>query len=144
MDDCQFCAIVAGELPARIVLAGAAAVAFAPLRPANPGHLLVVPRRHSADIWDVPPEDAHHLTDAVLRLSHAAREALAPDGLNVITSAGEAATQTVFHLHVHLVPRWHGDGFGDIWPKEPRVGAEEEAAAIDRIGAAAVLSAPGP
>lgn len=120
MNQCSFCAIVEGRAPADIAYADIDVVAFAPRRPANPGHLLVVPRVHIADIWMLPEEtlsmDVH-----IVRLARAIKEALRPNGLNIITSAGAAATQTVFHLHIHLVPRWFGDGFGHIWPSGERV-----------------------
>ncbi|MGV7921493.1 HIT domain-containing protein, partial [Mycobacterium kansasii] len=70
------------------------------------------------DIWGLEPEESAELSTAVLRLSTALRSALLPEGLNVIQSNGEAATQTVPHLHVHLVPRRSGDAMGPIWPPE--------------------------
>lgn len=70
------------------------------------------------DIWSLDEATAAHLARATLRLSAALRDAVKPEGLNVIQSNGVAATQTVFHLHVHLVPRWEGDAMGAIWPEE--------------------------
>jgi histidine triad (HIT) family protein len=93
-------------------------MAFFPLRPAAVGHTLVIPKRHVDDLWSLDRDTAAVLAEAVLRVGAALRDALRPDGLNVIQSSGAAASQTVFHLHVHLVPRWHDDQFGGIWPGE--------------------------
>lgn len=114
--DCEFCKIIRGEAPARIVYATSDTLAFFPLAPAARGHTLVVPKRHIADIWSLAPSSAQAIMPDILLVSHALRIAVEPDGLNVINSAGEAASQTVRHLHVHLVPRWYGDDIGDIWP----------------------------
>ncbi|MFF2502702.1 HIT family protein [Streptomyces sp. NPDC058067] len=114
--DCPFCRIVAGTAPARLVGAGPEVVAFLPLRPVHPGHVLVVPRRHLADIWDLDEATATAVSRTVLEVAHAVRAVFRPDGLNVIQSSGSAATQTVPHLHVHVVPRFANDRMGPIWP----------------------------
>ncbi|AQP46107.1 HIT family protein [Tessaracoccus flavus] len=117
-DGCPFCEIVLRDDPdAREVYRDEYVVAFFPTEPAVLGHTMVVPRKHVADIWKLDEETAGHLARATVRLAGAIREALHPEGLNVIQSNGEAATQTVFHLHVHLVPRWDGDAMGPIWPE---------------------------
>lgn len=116
---CPFCAIIMGEGRAREIYRDDHAVAFFPLRPAALGHTLVVPRRHIPDIWELPEADAVHLTHTVLRVAAALRAAVAPGGLNIIQSSGAAATQTVPHLHIHLVPRWAADAMGPIWPAKP-------------------------
>jgi histidine triad (HIT) family protein len=116
MTDCPFCAAAAGQTVTPVVFETEAALAFAPINPAARGHTMVIPRKHVPDIWALEPADAAPLTEAVLQVAHAIRAALQPDGLNVLTSAGAAATQTVMHLHIHLVPRWHDDDFGRIWP----------------------------
>ena len=108
-----------GEGPARVVYRDAHAVAFFPLRPAALGHTLVVPRRHMPDIWELPEQTAAHLSRTVLRVAAALRAAVTPDGLNIIQSNGAAATQTVPHLHAHLVPRWAADAMGPIWQAKP-------------------------
>ncbi|MEU5878777.1 HIT family protein [Spirillospora sp. NPDC047279] len=136
MDECPFCLIAAGRSETEPVYADDHTVSFVPLRPAAPGHLLVIPRTHVADLWDLDGETSHHLTDSVLRVAHAVRRALRPDGLNVINSSGRAASQTVFHLHVHLVPRWEDDDFGDIWPRSPDHPAGTIAHAAERVRAA--------
>ena len=116
---CPFCAIIMGEGWAREIYRDDHAVAFFPLRPATLGHTLVVPRRHIPDIWELPEADAACLSRTVLRVATALRAAVTPDGLNIIQSNGVAATQTVPHLHVHLVPRWAADAMGPIWPANP-------------------------
>lgn len=125
--DCPFCEIVQREDPdAREVYRDEHVVAFFPTEPAVLGHTMVVPREHVPDIWSLTEEKADHLARATLRLAGAIREAVRPEGLNVIQSNGEAATQTVFHLHVHLVPRWIGDAMGPIWPEETDYGEAEK------------------
>ncbi|MFI9777529.1 HIT family protein [Streptomyces sp. NPDC051956] len=113
---CPFCHIAAGTGPARLVAAGPDVIAFLPLRPVHPGHVLVVPRHHLEDIWELDVETATAVTRTVLRVAHAVRAVFRPDGLNVIQSSGAAATQTVPHLHVHVVPRFTNDRMGAIWP----------------------------
>lgn len=115
---CDFCEIGAREEDAREVFRTEAVVAFFPTEPATLGHTLVVPRLHVPDIWALDRATAVALADATLTLAHAIRAALSPDGLNIIQSNGVAATQSVPHLHVHLVPRSTGDAMGKIWPDE--------------------------
>lgn len=118
-NDCPFCEIARHDDPdAREVFRDDNLVAFFPTEPATLGHTLVIPRRHVPDIWALRPAEGSALAGGVIRLAHAIRSALEPEGLNVIQSNGEAATQTVMHLHVHLVPRWRGDPIGKIWPPE--------------------------
>jgi histidine triad (HIT) family protein len=114
--ECDFCKIVRGEEPARVVGQTKETLAFFPRRPAALGHTLLIPKLHVPDIWSLDRSLASKITASVLGLSHALRNVLNPDGLNVINSSGEAASQTVFHLHVHLVPRWSHDHIGNIWP----------------------------
>jgi histidine triad (HIT) family protein len=118
---CDFCSIARGEDDSvEVVCAGQSWIAFFPLNPATPGHTLVIPRVHVPDLWHVEPALGVDLMAAVIKVGRAIESAVAPEGMNLITSAGDAAEQTVFHLHLHLVPRWHQDGFGRIWPKEER------------------------
>jgi histidine triad (HIT) family protein len=117
--DCAFCQVIQQADPdAREVYRDANIVAFFPTEPATLGHTLVIPRRHIPDIWALDGDTAARLGRVTLRLANVIRRALQPEGLNVIQSNGEAATQTVLHLHVHLVPRWAGDAIGRIWPPE--------------------------
>ncbi|MFJ9894557.1 HIT family protein [Streptomyces sp. NPDC091280] len=126
-DDCVFCGIVAGTEPARVVAETTGTLTFLPVRPVHPGHVLVVPRRHVADIWDLDEETAAAVGTAVLRAAHALRTAHRPEGLNIIQSSGAVATQSVFHLHVHLVPRYEGDRMPYLWPPK----AEEDPRLLD-------------
>jgi histidine triad (HIT) family protein len=117
--DCEFCAIARGaDRSVEIVCEDQTWVAFFPLNPATPGHTLVIPRTHISDLWRVKPPLHAELMAAVIRVGRAIEAALQPEGMNLITSAGQTAEQTVFHLHLHIVPRWHGDGLGRIWPVE--------------------------
>ena len=114
---CPFCRIASGADPAeREVYRDQSIVAFFPTEPAALGHVLIVPRRHVESIWELTTDEASQLSAAVLKVAHAIRRGLLPDGLNIIQSNGEVATQTVRHLHIHAVPRWLGDQIGSIWP----------------------------
>ena len=134
--DCDFCEIVAREEPAREVLRADKVVALLPLEPATLGHILVIPREHIPDIWSLDDETAHALTDATMRIARAVRAAISMDGLNIIQSNGEAATQSVFHLHIHVVPRQADDGMGRIWPPETNWSDHAKNDAQDKIRAA--------
>lgn len=114
--DCEFCRIISGETKARVVGETEAVIAFLPLAPATLGHTLVVPKQHVPDIWSLPPALIEPLGHVILRTASAIREAMQPEGLNIINSNGAAASQTVPHLHIHVVPRWEGDEVGEIWP----------------------------
>jgi histidine triad (HIT) family protein len=119
VDGCDFCAIARGEdRSAQIVCEGEDWVAFFPSKPATKGHTLVIPRRHVADVWELEAPLSSELMTAVIRVGRAVQEAVRPDGMNLISSAGSAAEQTVFHLHLHVLPRWSKDGFDRIWPSD--------------------------
>lgn len=137
-ESCDFCGIARGEDDSvEIVCEGEAWVAFFPIDPATPGHTLIIPRRHVRDLWEVDDDLAGSLMAAVLRVGRAIQLALRPEGMNLITSAGSAAEQTVFHLHLHLVPRWRQDDFGKIWPIEGKRYSDERLENVaDRIRAA--------
>jgi histidine triad (HIT) family protein len=118
---CAFCAIAGGDdLSVEVVCEGESWVAFFPLVPATPGHTLIIPRVHVPDLWELDAHLGSALMDAMLHVGHALQAALKPEGMNLITSAGAVAEQTVFHLHLHVVPRWRRDGFGQIWPLKDR------------------------
>lgn len=126
---CAFCEIVAGSGRARVVYEDAHTLAFFPLAPATRGHTLVVPKAHSTDLWAMDEADTQRLFQTVMVVGRALRAVLGPDGMNVINSAGAVATQSVFHTHVHLVPRRPGDAMGPIWPpKGGRFRDEDDAA----------------
>lgn len=126
MDQCPFCIIAAGEDPeVSEVYRDDDVVVFFPREPATLGHTLLVPKRHVDSVWDLNNDEAAVLARRTLIVADAIRDALAPEGLNIIQSNGEAATQTVPHLHIHLVPRTTGDAMGPIWPTE--AGIDERA-----------------
>jgi ATP adenylyltransferase len=122
---CPFCDIVAGDASARVLSRGRGVTVFLPDQPATLGHTLVVPDDHVEDVWGLDQGAARNVASEVLRVSHAVRDALQPDGLNIIQSNGPGAGQTVPHLHVHVLPRWTGDTVGDIWPESPQWSASE-------------------
>ena len=116
---CDFCAIARGEdRSVEVVCEEKSWIAFFPLDPATPGHTLVIPRKHVVDLWEMEPSLGADLMAAVIRVGRAIDASLKPEGMNLITSAGKVAEQTVFHLHFHIVPRWQRDDFGPIWPIE--------------------------
>ena len=111
-DDCAFCRIINEVEPATFVRRWTDAVAIVPLNPVTEGHILVIPRQHVQDATDAP----HVTAQTMLRAA-----AIAAPPCNIITSAGPEATQTVFHLHIHVVPRRAGDGLALPWAKPPAV-----------------------
>lgn len=116
---CPFCRIIDGsDADAQIVGEGEGWVAFFPLHPATRGHTLVVPRAHVRDFWEAGSAVTTDLAIACVAVGRALKDALEPEGMNLITSAGDAAEQTVFHLHLHVVPRWQGDAIDSIWPPD--------------------------
>ena len=119
--DCNFCDIARGSRDGvEVVCEATSWLAFSPLEPATPGHTLIIPKTHVADYWDLDPGQAADLSHAALQVGQAIQRAISPEGMNLITSAGRAAEQSVFHLHLHVVPRWRRDGFGEIWPHGQR------------------------
>src|SRR2546421_9756030 len=127
-DECLFCGIVAGDVPAQIVDSDEHTVAFMDISPATKGHALVVPRTHSADLMEISDEDLSHTVHAARRLARRIDEVLDPDGFNLLNSCGPAAWQTVFHFHIHIVPRYDDDPLKLPWV--PREGDAGEIAAI--------------
>jgi histidine triad (HIT) family protein len=125
--NCIFCKIVAGELPATIVDEDERTVAFMDINPANRGHVLVVPREHSADLLSVGRDDLLAATLAAQRLAARAKERLGADGVNLVNSCGAVAWQSVFHFHIHVIPRYEGDPLRLPWVPAP--GDPEEIAA---------------
>ncbi|HEU5430062.1 MAG TPA: HIT family protein [Thermomicrobiales bacterium] len=111
-NECVFCAIVAGEAPASIVREDEATLAFLDINPVTPGHLLVVPKRHASFLADLEPADGGRLFVVGMRLAAALRSSgLRCEGVNLFLADGKAAGQEVFHVHLHVIPRFAGDGF---------------------------------
>ncbi|HWI71784.1 MAG TPA: HIT family protein [Baekduia sp.] len=117
--ECLFCKIVAGEIPATIVASDERTVSFMDINPATRGHALVVPRNHARDLLEIDPEDLAAVAQGAQRLAKTARATLEPDGINLINSCGAAAWQTVFHFHVHVIPRYEGDPLRLPWVPGP-------------------------
>src|SRR6476469_6084608 len=133
-DDCLFCGIVSGDVPAEIVDSDERTVAFMDISPATRGHALVVPREHADDLLDVSDEDLQATFLAARRLAEKMRGVLRPDGVNVLNSCGSAAWQTVFHFHVHLIPRYEDDPLRLPWKPEPGDADEIKATAAELRG----------
>jgi len=107
--DCIFCKIVSGDLPAEKVAEDEHTVSFLDINPWTRGHALVVPRRHSRDLYEVGDDDLARTMAAAKRLAQAMRDKLGCDGINLLNSTEPAAWQTVFHFHVHVIPRYDDD-----------------------------------
>lgn len=131
MNDCLFCGIVAGDIPSETIDSGERTVSFMDINPATRGHALVVPREHSADLMDISPEDLEAVTLAAQRLAKRVKETLGADGVNLINSCGAAAWQTVFHFHMHVVPRYDDDPLELPWVPQPGDSDEIRAAAAE-------------
>jgi histidine triad (HIT) family protein len=132
MEDCLFCGIVAGDVPAQIVDSDEHTVAFMDINPATRGHALVVPRTHSKDLMDVPDEDLERTMAAARRLARRMEETLEPAGYNILNACRQAAWQTIFHYHLHVIPRYEDDPLKLPWiPRGAE--AEEIAAVAERI-----------
>jgi histidine triad (HIT) family protein len=129
--NCIFCKIVAGELPATIIDEDERTISFMDIAPATRGHALVIPRAHSADLLSVEPEDLQAVAFASRRLASRVSERLGADGVNLINSCGAAAWQTVFHFHVHVVPRYDDDPLRLPWVPAPGDPQEIAAAAAE-------------
>ncbi|MDE0317694.1 MAG: HIT family protein [Candidatus Poribacteria bacterium] len=120
--ECIFCAIVEGKIPSATVYEDEHVFAFMDIAPANPGHLLIIPKQHYRNIFDMPAEIGSKIMEVAVLLATAIREALNPDGLNLFQSNEAAAFQTVFHFHLHLIPRWEGDPLRLPWrPSEGNI-----------------------
>ena len=117
--DCLFCQIIAGELPSQQVDSDERTVAFMDINPATRGHVLVVPKAHAADVLEIDSEDLAATVIAAQRLARKVTERLGADGVNLLNSCGSAAWQTVFHLHIHVIPRYADDPLRLPWTPSP-------------------------
>ena len=117
---CIFCRLAAGEIPAARVYEDELTLAFMDIGQVNPGHVLVATRRHAATLLDITPEEAAAVMQTAQRVAQAVRAAFDPPGLTLLQSNGREGDQTVFHFHLHVVPRHAQDGIALTWPrKEP-------------------------
>lgn len=126
--DCLFCGIVAGSIPSETIDANERTVSFMDVNPATAGHALVVPRVHSKDLLEIGTEDLSATVLTAQRLAERMKDALGADGVNLINACGQAAWQTVFHFHIHVVPRYEDDPLKLPWI--PEAGDSNEVAQI--------------
>ena len=127
-DDCIFCKIAAGEAPSQIVQEDERTVAFMDISPCARGHALVVPREHARNLYEISDDELAATMAAARRLAERMRDRLRCDGVNLLNSTEPAAWQTIFHFHVHVIPRFEGDDLRP--PAKPREMGEEEIAEV--------------
>jgi histidine triad (HIT) family protein len=116
MADCVFCKIMAKQIPATVVHEDEDTLAFMDIGQVNPGHVLVALKKHAENIFALDEAQAAAVFRSAARVARAIRGAFEPQGLSVYQANGAAAGQTVLHLHIHLVPRYEGDGMALTWP----------------------------
>ena len=135
MSDCVFCKIVAGQIPSMKVYEDEHTLAFMDLGQVNPGHVLVAVKKHASYLYELDETQAAAVARACVKVSKAIQSAFKPEGLSVYQANGKAAGQTVFHYHVHLLPRHAGDGMELTWPVKnpPREQLEGYAAKIRAV-----------
>ncbi|MBA4113369.1 MAG: HIT family protein [Verminephrobacter sp.] len=137
---CLFCRLVAGEIPSARVYEDALTIAFMDLGQVNPGHVLVATKRHAATLLDITPAEAAAVMQTAQRVASAIHETFDPPGITLLQANGREGDQTVFHFHMHVVPRHAGDGIALTWPrKNPDASTLKDYA--DRL-AAAIAPAP--
>ena len=127
MSDCIFCKIVAGEIPSAKVYEDAAKLAFMDINPVQPGHVLLIPKKHYERLTDLPDETAADLASALPRLARAAVAAARADGFNIFQTNGRCSGQAVFHVHIHIIPRRNNDGYSFHWRPGQYAPGEQEA-----------------
>lgn len=119
-DTCIFCKIANGEIPSRTVYEDADFRAILDLGPATKGHTLILPKEHAEDLYELPEEVAARVLPVAKMVAGLLKERLGCDGMNLVQNNGETAGQTVKHFHLHLIPRYVGDGQNILWkPTEP-------------------------
>ena len=128
--DCLFCKIVAGDIPSTRVYEDERTIAFMDINPGSRGHLLVIPRAHSRDLLEIAPEDLEAVARTAQTMARRVKDRLAADGVNLINSCGAKAWQTVFHFHMHVIPRYEGDALRLPW--QPAPGDRDDIAAAAR------------
>ena len=132
--DCLFCKIVAGEIPATVVASDERTVAFMDIAPGSRGHALVVPRAHSTDLREIDPEDLAAVARMGQRIARRAFDGLGATGVNLVNSCGPDAWQTVFHFHLHVIPRYPDDPLRLPWtPGQGASSTDEIAAAAEAL-----------
>lgn len=114
-ENCIFCKILAGEIPSTAVYEDDDFKAILDVNPAARGHVIILPKNHAANIYELPDEDASKIMTVAKKIATAIEKAYHCDGVNILQNNGEAAGQTVFHLHVHVIPRFKGDTVNIGW-----------------------------
>lgn len=129
MENCVFCRIVSGELPASKVFEDELTIAFMDLQSVNPGHMLVAVKPHRANIYELDDELAGAAFRTAARMAKAVKRAFGCEGVTLLQANETAGAQTVFHFHIHVLPRWEGDGMALAWPAKnpPREALEQMA-----------------
>lgn len=134
MNDCIFCKIVAGEIPASKIYEDEHALAFLDVNPNNHGHTLVVPKTHARNILDVSEDALSRMMPAVKKVSKAVFEGMGAVGINIAMNNERPAGQIIFHLHIHIIPRFEGDGL-KVWAKKRPYKEGEMAQVAEKIRA---------
>ncbi len=117
--DCIFCKIIAGEIPSRTVYEDEDYKAILDVAPASEGHVIILPKNHAANIFELPDKDAEGIMPLAGKIAAAQMKVFGCDGINILQNNGEAAGQTVFHLHVHVIPRYKNDTVNIGWKPNP-------------------------
>jgi len=138
--ECVFCAIVEGTEPAEVIYEDAHAIAFLDIAPATEGHTLVIPRRHSVDLFDIGSEVAAHVMRASIEVAAMLKAALGVEAMNVVHASGRDAWQHIFHFHLHLIPR---RDIGELTPPWPLNQQSAEPARLSEVAARIRASALG-
>jgi histidine triad (HIT) family protein len=134
--DCVFCKIRDGQIPSVKIYDDERTFAIMDINPLNEGHLLVIPKAHAPTVYEIADDDLGRTAVVAKRIALALQAALRPEGLNILQANGAAAFQSVPHLHLHLIPRWNGDGKGFDWkltkgdPEKIRAAGEKIRAAL--------------
>ncbi len=117
MTECSFCKIIAGKLPSYKIYENENVLVFAPLQEhiIAKGHMLVIPKKHYVDFYDIPKGELHHVVDAVKIISQKLKKKYNAGGINILHASGKIAQQSCFHFHIHLIPRYKDDGL-NTWP----------------------------
>lgn len=136
MSSCLFCKIIHKEIPAQIVYDDASAVGILDIHPVSPGHTIIIPRVHAENILALPEEATKDVFSAVKAMTGRLNEKLGPDGFTIGINHGKVSGQTIDHLHIHIIPRWEGDGGGSIHSivnNKPTESVEEIAEKIKKV-----------
>ena len=131
-DDCIFCKIVAGEIPAQTIDEDEHVIAFMDINPWTRGHALVIPREHTRNLWEAPAEVLHRTMEMAQRVAQRQRDRLGAAGINLLNSTEPAGWQTVFHYHVHVIPRYEDDPL-QLPARPQQVEADELAAVAEEL-----------